>query len=66
MIWEEKTMEISTVPKGEPIRFKVGGPVYFKGEYSRENKGWFCDDSRDISNYRVAKKGRVVHVGFDF
>lgn len=56
------------VPKGEYVRFKVGGPVWIRSEYDRADKRYYFDKADDcLSSSMTKRKGnQLVLVGFTY
>ena len=58
---------IESLPKGEYIKRKPEArAVYIKGDYDRVAKAWECADCDDMNRVIYIKKGKLVHVGFDY
>lgn len=60
--------KIQKVPKREFIRLKdrPDAPVWIRGEYCRETKGYEISKFDDISCFRTIKKDTIVYMGFTF
>lgn len=52
--------------KGEYVRFKVGGPVWIREEYSRELKAYMFAACDDVNRTRAAKSTKTVFIGFTY
>ena len=59
--------KIQDLPKGEYIKRKPGArTVYIKGDYDSVAKAWECSDCEDTNRVIYIKKGKLVHVGFEY
>lgn len=58
--------KISTLKKGEYIRFKPFGPVWIRGEYDRSSKKYSVIHTDDMCKERFIKGDKIVLIGFDY
>ena len=54
------------VPKGEYVRFVVGGPVWVRSDYDKTDKRFYFDSFYDWSRMTKRKDNQLVLVGFTF
>lgn len=57
---------VCTVKRGDFVRFKVGGPVWIREEYSRELKAYMFAACDDVNRTRAAKSTKTVFIGFTY
>lgn len=61
-----KQSPIKSLPRGEFVQLKEGGPVWVRGDYDRGSKSYELQSWDDANKFIYRKGSALVYHGFTF